>query len=366
MEVGIAEEHSRNSKSSNILIDEDEHEPTRLGPDTAAGKLPTIQDIMKIDEDMDLLDKEDIEKKIKRDRRKKSKVSKIKSRYIADESRHSDRINSESGYSSDTSESSVVHDTKLPHAEAVSKLYPSQNKIMNLKLKIESSPSVDEMRTILLHLSSLNMNFDLIKHTRIGAAVANVMNDDKYAKIHPFCEGILIHWIGVLPKDLITELSNPVSHDQVKAPITQESESRNWHDAMRSTFEEFMPANLASEVEAALYEAYQEGTPSRFRKLVHALRTHLIFREQLINGQLSPADFVTLPNENLNFDTGEQRVHHGTDDAESSGMTTEMFPCPECGTKRCSYYEQQVRSGDEPMTIFLTCLACKYSWSVNG
>jgi transcription elongation factor S-II len=38
--------------------------------------------------------------------------------------------------------------------------------------------------------------------------------------------------------------------------------------------------------------------------------------------------------------------------------STDMFTCKKCKSKRCTYYELQTRSADEPATIFITCLDC--------
>ena len=38
--------------------------------------------------------------------------------------------------------------------------------------------------------------------------------------------------------------------------------------------------------------------------------------------------------------------------------STDMFTCKKCRSKRCTYYELQTRSADEPATIFITCLDC--------
>ena len=38
--------------------------------------------------------------------------------------------------------------------------------------------------------------------------------------------------------------------------------------------------------------------------------------------------------------------------------STDMYTCKNCKSKRCTYYEMQTRSADEPATIFVTCLDC--------
>jgi hypothetical protein len=47
---------------------------------------------------------------------------------------------------------------------------------------------------------------------------------------------------------------------------------------------------------------------------------------------------------------------------KDTSMATDMFRCPRCGKRQCTYYEQQTRSADEPMTIFIRCLNCSKQW----
>jgi len=45
--------------------------------------------------------------------------------------------------------------------------------------------------------------------------------------------------------------------------------------------------------------------------------------------------------------------------------STDAFTCRKCRSKKCSYYAQQVRSSDEPMTLFISCLNCGNRWKQN-
>jgi DNA-directed RNA polymerase subunit M/transcription elongation factor TFIIS len=38
--------------------------------------------------------------------------------------------------------------------------------------------------------------------------------------------------------------------------------------------------------------------------------------------------------------------------------STDKFTCRKCYSKKCTYYQLQTRSADEPMTTFVTCLDC--------
>jgi len=42
--------------------------------------------------------------------------------------------------------------------------------------------------------------------------------------------------------------------------------------------------------------------------------------------------------------------------------STDMFTCKKCKSNKCTYYELQTRSADEPATIFVTCLDCGKHW----
>lgn len=42
--------------------------------------------------------------------------------------------------------------------------------------------------------------------------------------------------------------------------------------------------------------------------------------------------------------------------------STDMYACKRCKSRKCVYYEQQVRSADESMTVFITCLDCGKQW----
>ena len=42
--------------------------------------------------------------------------------------------------------------------------------------------------------------------------------------------------------------------------------------------------------------------------------------------------------------------------------TTDIFTCFKCNKKKCTFYQLQTRSADEPMTTFVNCLVCGNAW----
>ena len=41
---------------------------------------------------------------------------------------------------------------------------------------------------------------------------------------------------------------------------------------------------------------------------------------------------------------------------------TDQFTCYKCKSNKCTYYQLQTRSADEPMTTFVSCLNCGNRW----
>ena len=50
------------------------------------------------------------------------------------------------------------------------------------------------------------------------------------------------------------------------------------------------------------------------------------------------------------------------EDKKKNMATTNIFRCKKCHKKKCSVYQMQTRSADEPMTTFVNCLICGASW----
>ncbi|ORX81670.1 transcription elongation factor S-II [Basidiobolus meristosporus CBS 931.73] len=51
--------------------------------------------------------------------------------------------------------------------------------------------------------------------------------------------------------------------------------------------------------------------------------------------------------------------------ARGAGPTaaeTDAFRCGKCGGRKCTYFQMQTRSADEPMTTFVTCTICQNKW----
>lgn len=49
-------------------------------------------------------------------------------------------------------------------------------------------------------------------------------------------------------------------------------------------------------------------------------------------------------------------------DKQKNMATTNIFTCKKCKQKKCTVFQMQTRSADEPMTTFVNCIVCNNTW----
>ena len=75
------------------------------------------------------------------------------------------------------------------------------------------------------------------------------------------------------------------------------------------------------------------------------------FIKDVVFGTLERTDLIE---EKIKRDQNEGKV--------DLSAATDEFYCFRCKKRKCSYYQMQTRSADEPMTTFVTCLLCGNNW----
>ena len=92
-------------------------------------------------------------------------------------------------------------------------------------------------------------------------------------------------------------------------------------------------------------------------------------RSMLLDRLLSPEELLNMTSEQLaNDDLKKSRelVHEKmTRDAmpyNKQAATTDQFKCGKCKERKCTYYQMQTRSADEPLTTFVHCVNCDNRW----
>jgi transcription elongation factor S-II len=105
----------------------------------------------------------------------------------------------------------------------------------------------------------------------------------------------------------------------------------------------------------------------RMRSLLTNFQKNPDFLEQVKTKQITPEMLSVMTHQEISPEHWRERIDRKIKIDQSHFQTnieasTDMFTCKKCKSKRCTFYEMQTRSADEPATIFITCLDCGKSW----
>jgi len=104
----------------------------------------------------------------------------------------------------------------------------------------------------------------------------------------------------------------------------------------------------------------------RLRTIINNLKNPDILH-QIQTAEIKPEILAFMTHQEMNPQRWTQLIQNKMKrDASKFDMnieaSTDMFTCKKCKSKKCTYYELQTRSADEPATIFVTCLDCGKHW----
>lgn len=92
--------------------------------------------------------------------------------------------------------------------------------------------------------------------------------------------------------------------------------------------------------------------------------------EEINNGSIQSHKLAFMNHQELNHERWAEMIEIKSKRDQNKfevnmAAATDTFTCRKCKGKNCTYYAQQVRSADEPMTIFVTCLDCGTRWKTS-
>ena len=202
-------------------------------------------------------------------------------------------------------------------------------------------------------------------------------------------------WRGILHKPNEPKKSNEPKKLNIKIEdyLLDEDKNSKKRNNTRKNFYKYLEPNLKDksseeshkkllekivEIEEKLYETIKGETPyvNRVLEIMHNLKDeeNEDFRNGIIDGTIKPEDLCTMDVKDMldknKQEEIEQQIKKKVEEASSDwqekhGEVTEgVYKCRNCGGKKTIQHEQQTRSADEPMTIFITCLKCKNVWKI--
>ena len=109
-----------------------------------------------------------------------------------------------------------------------------------------------------------------------------------------------------------------------------------------------------------------------YKDRIRSVYTNILNKEtNLLNNiqkkKIKPQEVAFMSHQEMNpkiwrklIDAKIKRDKNLTDDNLSAA--TDEFKCYKCKKRKCTYYQLQTRSADEPMTTFVSCLNCGNRW----
>mmetsp|Transcript_11451 Transcript_11451/g.41914 ORF Transcript_11451/g.41914 Transcript_11451/m.41914 type:complete len:299 (+) Transcript_11451:209-1105(+) len=136
------------------------------------------------------------------------------------------------------------------------------------------------------------------------------------------------------------------------------------------------PAQAADEIEEQLFVRFQGDYDQKEFKLKFRLikdnlgdKSNPDFRRRVLEGEVTPVEVCEMNAEDMASDArkmeNEKIRKHKLFHAEAGKPlqgTTDQFKCGKCKQRKCTYFQMQTRSADEPMTTFVTCTVCGNRW----
>ena len=104
----------------------------------------------------------------------------------------------------------------------------------------------------------------------------------------------------------------------------------------------------------------------RLRTIYMNLKNPLIIK-QITNNGMSPQAFASMTHYEMLPEKWESLINQKIERDKFKYDTqleasTDTFTCRKCKSNKCTYYQMQTRSADEPMTTFVSCINCGARW----
>ena len=91
-------------------------------------------------------------------------------------------------------------------------------------------------------------------------------------------------------------------------------------------------------------------------------KNNIYLKLNILNNEVK--DIGYLPPHKLNPNLWDQIIkkREWIEYKKNNMATTDIYLCKKCGKRKCTFYQLQTRSADEPMTTFVDCQVCGNSW----
>lgn len=156
-------------------------------------------------------------------------------------------------------------------------------------------------------------------------------------------------------KNITTKLSNiigdgPIATNMEKGIFNYSLKKAQDHDVIKKWDNKYFVEIYLNHLRTIIYNLNQSENINKLKK--KKIKAHEF--AFLTHQEMCPEKWVQL--------LEEKKIRDQNKYEPSLEASTDDFTCWKCKSKKCTYYQLQTRSADEPMTTFVTCLDCGNRW----
>jgi len=136
------------------------------------------------------------------------------------------------------------------------------------------------------------------------------------------------------------------------------------------------PSLVAADIEQQMYDLFGGDKGKDYKAKYRSLSFNLKdgknpdLRRSVLNGDITAYRLCTMKAEEMasaekqaeNERIRKQALFDSNPAAGKKAQSTDQFQCGKCKQRKCTYYQMQTRSADEPMTTFVQCVNCDNRW----
>lgn len=236
-------------------------------------------------------------------------------------------------------------------------------------VKVEKTGSVSRSETV--KVEKKETNGDSVMDRGEAVKVEKIIEEEQAPSVRKPSQGTI-----ATPK--LTQLikCNDSSRDKIRELLAN-ALSKVASEADEEIIDEVNacdPIRVAVSVESVMFEKLGRSTGAeklKYRSIMFNIRDEKNpdLRKRVLLGEVKPERLVTMSPEEMASDERQRQIENIKEKAlfecqrgGEATATTDQFKCARCGQRKCTYYQMQTRSADEPMTTYVTCVNCSKRW----
>lgn len=111
---------------------------------------------------------------------------------------------------------------------------------------------------------------------------------------------------------------------------------------------------------------FEDIFKTKFDEIYDLFQKSNYLKDSIKNKTIKPENICDMQPEDLDPETYTNIIKKKEliELKKKNNGTTDAYTCKKCKNNKCSVTERQTRAGDEPATVFITCVECGYTFTI--